>query len=704
MGIYQLGRRLVAASGVVEAHLGTREDGECVVLSRLASPWSMDGGLPDRFGTMVRAPGQPSALSLVPLLDYGHGGDGFWFVEGTGDGEPLRALMTSKAGTLSLGECVAIAERIAQGLAALHAANLVHGDISASSVFVTSQGRVALLHPGLAVVAGTHPSRGPARSEPHAIAPEQLAQPSSPASDVFRLGLLLLEMLTGKSLFVANDPLHVLTLAQRFQGVLPAQLQGVPDPLRPLLGELLHCDPAARPPAHELPNALEMAVASLDLSTGDHEVARGFRRLLADRPPEKGRHGTELRLMAPRPSSPPPPVSQPRAAPPPPAPAPSPAGVVLGRIGTRRVTHEQLEAVKLEEAAARAGGTARVSPREALVGEHLVASGKLSAAQLSEGQQRSVVLNVPLTDALVLDGVVSEDHVVEALGAVTRTRVVSSKDLERLDGGKAPLHLIPQADAERLVAVPMAEKGRVMVVAVIDPLEEPLLDELKRVSGRTVQAVRAGERALRDAVARLYGGSPDDAEREPVRRPSAQPATRLSELELPGEPAAPPAAARPRAITATGLDEGQTTLVELLLAGFGEAGNDGIALLQLSGDLARRMNGTDADVDKARFVTASVVAFNLRTGRPAWDPPSPGPFEAQLGALAQPVKALAPNLFEPLRPMPHELVALAVLCTFTFAQLGGSACPTPWQPVIGTLRSRRFPAPVLDALAAVLGS
>jgi serine/threonine-protein kinase len=676
VGIYQLGRRLVAASGVVEAHLGTR-DGQPVVLSRLATPWSQDGSLLERFGATARALGEVSVTEVAPLEDYGPGGDGFWFAEATGDGEPLRALMTSRVGALTPDECVAVAERVAQGLAALHAIELVHGDVSASSTFIGTGGRVQLLHTGLACIAGSHPSRGPARSEPHAVAPEQLTGPSTPAADVFRLGLLLLEMLTGRSLFVAADPLHVLSLAERFQGVQASQLMGVPEPLKPVLTWLLHRDPSERPTAADVPNALQVAAASLNLSTGDPELARGFRRLLPERPAAVPT--TELRLMAPRPSSPPPPVpTRPAASPPPPA---SPA-VVVGRIGTRRLTHEELEAVQ----APRPSAPLRPAMREALVGEQLLRSGRLSASQLSEGQARSTLLNVPLTDALLLDGVVTEDAVVEALGAVTHTNVVSSAELARLDGGRAPLHLLPQADAARLMAVPLAEKGRVMVVAVLDPLEEPVLDELKRVSGRTVQAVRAGERALRQAVARLYGPGPVG------RAADALPTLEEARAE------------HARLISVSGLDEGQTTLVEVLLAGFGEPGADGVALLQLSGDLARRLKASDADVDRARFVTACVTSFNLRVGRAVWEKPTGPGFDTMLGALAPAVRALVPNLFDPSRRPPSDPVGLAVLCTFAFAQAGGSACPTPWQPVLATLKGRHFPPAVLEALAASLSS
>lgn len=681
-------------------------------MSRLSAPWSHDGTFLERFGAHARVP-LPVHDGIASLLEFGSGGDGLWFVERTADGEPLRALMTSKTGSLTVDECVAIMERAVDALAVLHAENVVHGDLSASSLFITSVGGVVLLHTGIAVVAGAHPSRGPARSEPHAIAPEQLTGVSTAATDVFRLGLLFLEMLTGRSLFVASDPQHVLGIAQKFKGVPPSSFHGVPEQLQSLLGWMMQREPADRPKVSELSNVLHLASSALGFAGGDAEVAHAFRRLMVDRlAPMTGRT-TELRLQPPRPSTPPPAVAARVVAPP-------VGGAVLGRIETRRVTHEQLKAVRLEDESPRSSPPSSFSNpspmREALLGDQLVRSGKLTPAALAESGQRSAMLNLPLADTLLVDGILLEDDLVEALAAVTRTPFVTSVALSGLTGGKAPLHLLPQADAERLVAVPLAEKGAVMVVAVIDPLDAEVLEALKVSAGRTIQAVRGGERALRDTIARLYGGVTDDdpdswLDRGPgVARKSdsgvtpGEPVDALTvseddaeELELEGRPAA-----RARTVTVSGLDEGQTRLVEALLVGYGDPGREGIALVQLCGDLARRLNASSADIDKARFVTASVVAHNLSRARAIWAAPVVADFDAHLGPLALPVKALAPALFDGGKTMPEELVSLAVFCTFVFAQTAGSTCPTPWQPVIASMRARRMPSVALEALSRAL--
>jgi hypothetical protein len=697
---------------VVEAHLASCE-GQWLVLSRLSPPWTQDGSFLERFGAHARALAAVHSGDVAPLLEFGSGGDGVWFAEATGDGEPLRALMTSKAGRLSAQEAVAIAEHIAQGLVGLHAAPtpVVHADVSASSTFVGSSGRVQVLHAGLAAVAGAHASRGPARSEPHAIAPEQVGGSPGPATDVFRLGLLLLEMLTGRSLFVANDPLQVLSNAQRYQGLPAAALQGVPEQLGRVLSWMMHQDPSQRPPASNVVDALQMAASSLGGALGEAELAQAFRRLMSDRQPPMAARTTELRLTPPRPTSPPPPVPRPSA--------PAAPGTVIGRIGTRRLSPNELEVQKFEDAGARPSPPApsRAALVEGPLGEQLVRSGRLTPPQLAEGLGRAAMLNLTLADALVIDGVLSEDAVTEALASVTRTTFVSSEQLAQLTRENAPLAHLAQADAERLVAVPLTVKGQGLVVAVADPLEPGALDAVRAAAPTmTVHLVRAGPRALQDTLARLYGAPEQDPDSWLERGPTPGRVSTSGITEAPGDGGIEVAddgaalelegrpAARARSVTATGLDEGQALLVEVLLKGFGEPGREGIALMQLTGEVARRLNASTMDIDKARFVVAAVVASNLASRQPPFAAPVVARFEEHLGPLALPVKGLVPALFGPLKAMPDDLVGLAVVTTFAFAAAGGSSCPTPWQPVIATLRSKRFPSLALDALSRALES
>jgi eukaryotic-like serine/threonine-protein kinase len=163
-------------------------------------------------------------------------------------GRPLSKLI-SRGRPLPLDQAADIARQVAQGMAAAHSQGVVHGDLKPANLFVTGDGVVKVLDFGLArrepsdrdpnettdlATGGT----GGVTGTPSYMSPEQVdGMRATPASDVFSLGAILYEMLTGEQAFVGDNVLQVLGQIRAVDGGRLAAR--APEPLAPLLREML---------------------------------------------------------------------------------------------------------------------------------------------------------------------------------------------------------------------------------------------------------------------------------------------------------------------------------------------------------------------------------------------------------------------------------------------------------------------------------
>src|SRR6185295_8141836 len=104
---------------------------------------------------------------------------------------------------LPIEEATAIAGRVCDGLAAAHAVDVIHRDVKPDNVLLAPDGRVVMADFGVAAVGVS--SRGELSGTPAYMAPEQArGEPPTPAADVYAVGLLLYEMITGKRAFFGD--------------------------------------------------------------------------------------------------------------------------------------------------------------------------------------------------------------------------------------------------------------------------------------------------------------------------------------------------------------------------------------------------------------------------------------------------------------------------------------------------------------------
>ena len=173
------------------------------------------------------------------------------------DGESLAARLTG--GPLPWTEAVRIGVQVASALAAAHAHSVVHRDIKPGNVMLTPTG-TKILDFGISAVTGApdDDETGATFGTPAYVAPERLdGRPAEPATDVYALGAVLVEMITGEPPYPVDTWEELAAARAAGPGELP---DDVPGDLRDLVQRCLNDDPAKRPPADEVRDSLTALV------------------------------------------------------------------------------------------------------------------------------------------------------------------------------------------------------------------------------------------------------------------------------------------------------------------------------------------------------------------------------------------------------------------------------------------------------------
>jgi len=230
---------------------------QVVAIKFLPEALAEDAAALSRFHSEVRIARQVSHPNVCRVFDIGDA-DGLPFLTMEFvDGEDLASVVR-RIGRLSPERATEIARQICAGLAAAHERGVIHRDLKPANVMLDGAGKIRITDFGLAGIAATIQGADVRAGTPAYMAPEQLAGKEVTAkSDIYSLGLILYEVLTGKRAFEAATLPELVKL--REQGTVTSASSIVKD-LDPLIERvMLRClekDPAQRPSS-----ALQVAAA-----------------------------------------------------------------------------------------------------------------------------------------------------------------------------------------------------------------------------------------------------------------------------------------------------------------------------------------------------------------------------------------------------------------------------------------------------------
>ena len=255
--------RLLGRGGSAEVWCCTDEAlDRQVALKLVTSSGGEDAG---RVGDEARLLARLSHPGLVPVYDAGTDDTGRpWVVMELVDGETLADPI--RRGPMSSERVAEIGARLADALAYVHGEALIHRDVKPANVLLGQDGRVRLTDFGIArlVDAAKVTATGLTVGTASYLSPEQVtAEPVGTAADVYSLGLVLLECLTGEREYPGSAVEVALARLSR----PPRVPGGLPDGWPGLLTAMTDRDPARRPTCSQVATDLHAIVAGGQATT-----------------------------------------------------------------------------------------------------------------------------------------------------------------------------------------------------------------------------------------------------------------------------------------------------------------------------------------------------------------------------------------------------------------------------------------------------
>jgi len=244
-----------------------------VTVKMLRPDFTGDEDFVRRFRREAQAVASLSHPNIVNIYDVGSQNDLHYLVMEYVEGDNLKNLIRSK-GTLPLGEAVQLARQVLAALDHAHENHIVHRDVKPHNILITTGGRAKLTDFGIAggATAATVTQSDTIVGSVHYLSPEQArGEAAGPSSDIYSLGVVLYEMVTGAVPYQGDSPISVALKHIQEDPAPPSSINpAIPPELERVIRRAMAKNPEDR---YKTAGQMEMALVGADYG-GDEDATR----------------------------------------------------------------------------------------------------------------------------------------------------------------------------------------------------------------------------------------------------------------------------------------------------------------------------------------------------------------------------------------------------------------------------------------------
>jgi len=220
--------KLIGSGGMANIYKGVQLSLDRPVAIKLMHPHlTLNEGFVVRFENEAKQAAQLAHQNIVAIIDYGHHENEYFIAMEYIDGQNLKEIMT-RMKRLPLEIALLIAREVVAGLKYAHSNGLIHRDIKPANIMLSSDGRVMITDFG---IAKNHndlsiTATGQMIGSPAYMSPEQAAgRPIDHRCDIFSLGIVLYEIITGEKPFKGDSYQELMTSIISGNVIAPSQLR-----------------------------------------------------------------------------------------------------------------------------------------------------------------------------------------------------------------------------------------------------------------------------------------------------------------------------------------------------------------------------------------------------------------------------------------------------------------------------------------------